>query len=475
MLDAIDTTIRYSFFMSKTHLLKKAIAYAEKEIFISEGDMEGIKMDYSFYQHGAQQAIASYGLVYVSNIAKIAYFLNGTSFQISEEKLGLLVDFIIYGQRYAFRGNQSNYLTNGRSYSRREGSNGNNLKIAIGLLLSLDNIPKKDKLQEFYYSFDNLSYSPQNTTYFPYSHTLFDVSPDYYMAAKGAYKGFINSELVNSENLLARNMAYGGLTTYQYTGYEYNNIGALWDFSMLPGTTAFNETDEMLAAYPGRVGSSKYQSVTTHSGGAADGELGGLYVDIENEEGLYSRQAYISNQGLMICLGNSITSSNSSNTRQIYTTINQVYAENATYKNSQIEGIWPINDTSVVYNGAFAYYNLGEGNMTATVNQINGNLTRNNLAASGTYTNTIFKLYYSYGIKPENQTFAYAVLANPKRGAPADATGLPIAKITNTNEIQAVEFVDGRAVIIFHKPGNFTRINGVVVSASTDCVKILSI
>ena len=72
LLDAVETTIQYSIYADKGYYLKKAVDYAEKEIFISDGDAEGIKEDYTFYQHGAQQAITSYGAVYVSILAKFA-------------------------------------------------------------------------------------------------------------------------------------------------------------------------------------------------------------------------------------------------------------------------------------------------------------------------------------------------------------------------------------------------------------------
>jgi chondroitin AC lyase len=483
LMDAVDITIKYAFLTNRAYFLKKAVAYAEKEIFISEGDTEGIKTDYTFYQHGAQQACMSYGIVYVSNLAKFICWLNGTLFQFSAEKLGILVDFILEGQRYACRGNRSNYLTNGRSYSRRDGNIASSLKSTIGRLLSLEGMPRKSELQQFYYSFDDLSYAVNDTKYYPYAHSLFTISPDYYMAVKGAYQGFRNSELVNSENILARNMGYGGLTTYQYTGYEYDNIGAIWDFSMLPGTTAFNETDAMLVAYQGNSTGYYYGSMTTHSGGASVksgnttetitcSTAGGLYVDIVNEEGLYSRQAYICYQGLMIGLGNSLTCSNLSNSRQIFTTINQVYAVNATYHYTAINGTQSITDTSVVYNDAFAYYNLGGGDLKAVVRNTTGDLKRNNLATSGTYSADVFTLYYIQGICPQNQSFAYAVLANPHSTAPNDASGLPIMKITNTNIFQAVEFTDGTTVAIFHQAGTFTTMNGKIISAANACVEI---
>jgi chondroitin AC lyase len=470
LLDAVDTTIAYSFFSESPYFLKKAVAFTEDEIFVSDGDTEGIKNDYTFYQHGAQQAIVSYGLVYVYLITHFAHFLDGTSFQISNEKMGILVDFILSGQRYAIRGNNSNYLTNGRSFSRKNGNNAITIRNSAETLISLKNCPKKDKLKEFSNSFENFSFSLNETKYFPYAHTLFDISPDYYIAVKGAYNGFTNSERVNSENILGRNLGYGGVTTYQYTGNEYNNISALWDFSKLPGTTAYNESDEELENYSEN---NPYRSSTTHSDACADGKIGALYVDIENEDGLYCRQAYITYNGLMVCLGNSLSNTKVNNIKEVCTTINQVYAKKPIYKGSDIDEARVITDNSAIENGEFAYYNLEGNNLIAEVANVTGNLKRNNLAQDQEYSGNIFKLYYNYGANPNNQSFAYAVLANPENNFPPNADGLPIIKITNNKDVQAVEFIGGTAVIIFHKAGSFSTVSGEVISASTSSVRIL--
>ncbi|MBD3185303.1 hypothetical protein GF325_00630 [Candidatus Bathyarchaeota archaeon] len=469
LIDAVETTIKYAVLTGKGYFLKMAVARAEEEIIITGGSTQGIKQDYTFYQHGVQQAITSYGVVYTSGLAELAGILGNSTFQFSEEKIGILVDFMLHGQRYAIRGNWSNYLGNGRSFSRANGNNARSIKSAVATLLELEKTPKKGELQEFHDSFDNLSLALNESKYFPFSYTLVTMSPTHYMAAKGAFDGFINSEMVNSENRLGKNLGYGGVTTYQFTGAEYNDISAIMDFSMWPGTTAFHETDEVLAEHGNR-----YRSTTTHSGGAAEGVVGGLYVDIENEGGLYSRQAYACYRGLMVCLGTAITCTDPQNINGIFTTVNQVFAENASSNGVELEpGTTVINSTSVVSNGAFAYYHLdGTHDLTASVTNESGSLARNNPSQTMTLTDEVFKLYYAFGPQPVNESFAYAVLANVDGDAPANASNLGIAKITNTDSVQAVEFSDGTTVVIFHEMGTHVLLNGTEVSATTHCVKI---
>jgi hypothetical protein len=143
------------------------------------------------------------------------------------------------------------------------------------------------------------------------------------------------------------------------------------------------------------------------------------------------------------------------------------------YQSNPINGKINVQDNSLIKNGKFAYYNLGGGNLTVSVEEVTGSLNRNNIAYSNTYTADIFKLYYSFGTNPENASFAYAVLENSKDTAYNTAEQLPIAKITNTKEIQAIEFLDGTSVIIFHSAGSYTTLGGSLVSAKSACVKIL--
>jgi len=485
LAEAALNSIRYSFFANKPYLFKKAVARINDAIVITTGNTEGIKPDYTFYQNGAQSATAGYGTVFFCDASAIAGMCEGSSFQLAGEKLSILTDFALYGQRYAYRGMNSSHLTNGLFYSRNGGNSAVELKSAIGILLSIDRTPKKEELQSFYLSFDDLSYAPDDTKYVSYSRTLYDISPDYYMAVKGAYASFISSELINGENILARNLSYGGMTLYEYTGAEYENMSALWDFSMIPGTTAFNEGDEMLAAYPDNDDKYFYGSTTTHSGGNADGAAGGLYVDIVNEDGLYCRQAYISYNGMMVCLGTALTCSNSYNTKTVYTSVNQTYSVDTSFKgtpmkvSSKIEDDLPskitkyVNDNAAVYNGAFAYYNLCESQLTATAVAVTGSLYRNNPDELGGSTENMFKLYYDFGTMPVNQSFAYAVRANSLGDAPETAEGLPIVNMVNHSSIQAVEYADGTAIVIFHTAGSYTTLRGQTLNAGSEGVQII--
>lgn len=484
LAEAALNSMRYSFFAEKPYLFKKSLARLNGTLVITEGSAEGIKPDNTFYQNGAQAATSGYGAVYFCDVAAVAVLVEGTSFRLGEEKLALLTDFALYGLRYAYRGMLSNHLFNGVFYSRSGGNSAGAVKSAIGQLLTLERMPKKEQLHAFYLSFDDVSLSPDETKYLSYARTLVDSAPDYYMAVKGAYAGFISSERINDENILGRNLSYGGMTLYQATGNEYENMSAYWDFSMIPGTTAFYETDDALKKYTGGAGSYSYGSSTTHSGGYADGVAGVLYVDIVNEEGLYCRQAYFIYDGMTVSLGTSLKCTDTKRFRTVYTTIDQTYAVHTKYKDtemkvsSKIEDELPsqivkaVRDNAAVYNGAFAYYNLCDAELTAVAVAVTGSLSRNSPNELGGSTENIFKLYYDFGTRPENVSFAYAVRANLQGDAPATGEGLPIVNIVNNDTVQAVEYADGTAIVVFHAAGSYVTRSGQTLSAQEEGIRI---
>ena len=120
----------------------------------------------------------------------------------------------------------------------------------------------------------------------------------------------------------------------------------------------------------------------------------------------------------------------------------------------------------MVTNGAFAYYALDGSTLTANAVSLTDSYRRNDPAGSNQLqTADVFQLYISHGEKPKNASYAYAVTAVPDGNAPQNASDLPIAAITNTEALQAVEFKNGSAVIIFHAPGSYTLASGETVTA----------
>jgi hypothetical protein len=366
-LDLLHNTLSYAIFQRKTYLILKVSTLLQKELSFTRKNKRrrghGVQKDYSFFQHGPQLMTGSYGLNYFTKSVAILNLLNGTNVAIHPRAIDFLSTFLLEGIRYAVHTKNSHYLTNGRSFSRPNGESLKLLEQAVETLLQLKPTRFRE-IENFLLLLHNQTSSFSSVKYFPLSFFLASLYKGSYIAVQGGNQKIINSEYFNGENVLGRNLGYGGVTTYQYTGLEYANISSVWDFSMLPGSTAYHETDEELrAVHKSLAASALYRSTTRHSGGGVsnDGLIGALFTDLENEEGLYSRQFYVTNgRGLVVCLGNSVTNLKAGNQKPIFTTIDQTYAKNPYYNNSILVGTRDIAAGHAIYNSAFAYYDLGD-------------------------------------------------------------------------------------------------------------------
>lgn len=73
--------------------LDSAAKYLFEPIAIADGK-EGIQVDGSYYQHGKQQAIASYGRVFAGNSVNAAFYLRETEYALPKAQLAILVNYL---------------------------------------------------------------------------------------------------------------------------------------------------------------------------------------------------------------------------------------------------------------------------------------------------------------------------------------------------------------------------------------------
>ena len=459
-LDVLHNTLSHALFTRQAFLLLKTRALLEKDLSLPDRKKttrraEGVQEDWSFFQHGPLLVSGSYGLVYADRAVHMLEIFSNASLRLPRHSEDFLVDFFLRGVRYAVHKQNSHYLTNGRSFSRPGGETLALLEHALAALLRLR--PGRQELQAFRAHLAGERNTPfSGTKYFPSSFFLASHWQGTYMAAKGAHQDTINSEFFNGENPLGRNLGHGGVTTYQHTGAEYAGISSVWDFSMLPGTTAHKEEDDDLRS---RQEAEQYRSKTRHCGGASseEGGVGALYVDLEPKDGPSSRHFYVTNgKGLMVCLGTDIRAPRSG--KPVLTTLDQTYAQHPTHRNASLAGLQDVSaDAGAVYNAAFAYYRLDSSPaavLRASVERVGGNFARNNRNFDQPEEKTIFKIYFEHKENSTNGSFAYAVAANQDGLAPPHANALPIARITNQHWVQAVQFIDGSGAVVLHERGS---------------------
>jgi hypothetical protein len=470
--DMMATTIQHGLLMGDYGTVFAASERMAEEIAVAAKNKEGIQSDGSYFQHGNLLCSAgSYGSVFVKGIETFIVQLYGTCFALPDDKVELFIDHLLDDQSLFHMNYGTAYFSIGRSAVYANGAS--QLHGTARTLSRIEGIYRRDDLLRYSESFSDTTKINAALRYFPLSYSLVNKSPAYYMAVRGAHKNFILTEVVNKQNLLGYNLSYGANTCYMYYGDEYQAIGAVLDFSMFPGITTYHEDDAtLLSRYNNDYGKTWGKSTYTgsHCDGLTDEEtgIGALYMELIND-GIDGKLSFITYKGLTVALGAGIDCAKSGNTAEIRTSVDQCKYNSAKIGNTPLAlngGSVSVMGNAAIYNGAFAYYNLGDGVLTAEAKTMTGSYSRTDSAKSYYEQSAdVFSLYYSYGTNPQNASYAYAVHANADGKAPATADGLPILKITNTEALQAVEFKDGHYVIIFHDAGAFTLASGESITS----------
>ncbi len=473
LTDIMAATILHGIFTDDYELVMAAVNRVSEEIVVSDGAGEGMQSDGSYFQHGKLlSAAGSYGSVFVQGMQSFIVMLHGTRFALPEEKIKLFIDHILDGQRFFHRAHGTSYFSIGRSVVYANGSG--QLLSAAQAFSQLDGIHRQEELRQYAESFSDFSKSITETKFFPYSYTLMSQSPNAVIGVRGAHTNIVLTEVVNTQNTLGYNMSYGSNTCYMYYGDEYQAIGAVLDFSMFPGITTYHEDDKALlsrytSSYNKTWGKDKY--VGSHCGGKDDDALGlgALYMELKNDK-INGMLSYITYKDTLYALGAGLNCSKDGNTSEIRTSINQCKLDAAAVGGTAIALNAPaavISGKDVITNGAFAYYNLGEGMLTLEAKTMTGSYSRTDSAGSKTEQSAdVFSLYISHGTSLSDASYAYAVRANSKKDAPKTAEELDIKEIINTPDVQGIVFEDGHYAIIFHKAGSVTLKSGETITAT---------
>jgi len=470
--DMMATTIMHGLFMDDADLIFAAVSRIASEIKVVPYGKEGIQEDLTFFQHGTLICTAgSYGTEFVKGMRTFITKLHGTCFALPESKIKLFIDHLLDGQQYFHRANGTTYFSIGRSAIYANGSSA--LGAAAEDFAKIDGMYRRDELKAYAESFKDNNKSIDRYKYFPLAYTLVRKCPEYYMGVKGAHENLIMTESINKQNVLGYNLSYGSNTCYMYYGDEYQTIGAVLDFAMFPGITTYHDDDaRLLERYNNEYKTTWAPKVYkgTHCDGIVNENLGlgALYMELKND-GITGKLSYIMYNGGMIALGAGLNCAKNTNTTEIRTSLDQCKLNGARVGDTPLikdAEATVVSGNGAVYNGAFAYYNLGEGTLTVSAEGKSGTYKRSDLDKNEVIVNAdVFSLYISHGTSLNNASYAYAVAANADGKAPEDASSLPVKNIVNTEKVQAVEFTDGHSVIIFHEAGEITLSSGRTVKA----------
>ena len=394
------------------------LSYSLKEFFSPVGlvyKKEGLQYDNSYMQHGLQLYVGGYGTVFTSGVLKVASYVNGTPYALTEDKIALLSRFLKDTYLKTIRGQYTDFNVIGRGVSRPNVLDMGTVKNQLLLAKEID--PKNNM------EWDNAiarigglkapSYTVTKThnQYFNSDYTL-HTRPAYSFNVRMASKRTIRCESGNDENLLGRYLS-DGATNIQLNGAEYYNIMPVWEWDKIPGVTSRDHaTDKLMTKFWGEQGNNDL------AGGVSDG-IYGASAYVQDYDNLQAKKAWFFFDNEIICLGTGIKCDEPEN---ITTTINQCWLKGDT-ESSLVNN--PIaKDKTITHSGKsntwFLHDNVGYyfpqgGNITLSTNvqrgdwyHINSSYSKNEIAGN------VFKLWLDHGSKPQNAEYAYIVLPGVK-------------------------------------------------------------
>ncbi|NII81111.1 polysaccharide lyase family 8 super-sandwich domain-containing protein [Pedobacter sp. SG918] len=441
--------------------LDSAAKYLFEPIAIADGK-EGVQIDGSYYQHGKQQAIASYGRVFAGNSVNAAFYLRGTEYALPKDQLAILVNYLKNTFLKTVRGSFYDFNVRGRGISRKD-----SLSSGIGSMVS--KIKLFDPENAAYWDASLMRTSDKkavdygitasHSQYWKSGYTL-HLRKAYTFSVQTASTRTLRTERGNNENILGKFLS-DGATNIQRSGSEYANLMPVWEWDKIPGTTSRDYPDDNGATIKSDWG---IPGTTQFVGGVSDGIYGVSCYDL-NYDSVQAKKAWFFFDKEVVCLGAGIKSSTKEN---ITTTINQtwlrgrVFSSNGAQKNDKGE-IWAIHDS-------IGYVFPQGGDLEISNKVQTGNWYRINHFQSKTeLKHDVFKIWLNHGVNPQNACYQYIVVPG------VDAAGLKkynrsmIQILKNTEELQAVKHTGLNMLqAVFYKAGTLAA-DGLSLQVDQPC------
>lgn len=370
---------------------------------------EGIQPDNTFHQHHAQLYSGGYGMSIISDYAKYIALSRQTVFAdaFTKEKRKLLSGLLLKGHRLLGYRHAMDFGSAGRNISRVGGTE--NIGEAVLDQMEEGDPPNAAAYQKWKRHLQGAAFPEPGNTYFWRSDIMVQHGMNSYLSAKIITNRTYGTESLNGENVKGYNLPLGS-TNIMVNGKEYFNLFPVWNWSLVPGTTAeLNDAATSLQGY--QIGSN------TFGGGVTDGRDGAIayehfYRDIS------AKKAYFFVDGMMLCLGTGISARKQN---PVVTSINQCYADGPV-NTGTAGGESSLNVSEQTFTGLKWLYHANVGYIFPQA----GNVTVKKAIQSGSWRTInnagddkalhipVFSAWFDHGDSPDNGSYCYIVAPDIK-------------------------------------------------------------
>lgn len=446
----------------------ETIGKAQEQIFseikIGEGKNEGIKTDWAFHQHGAQQQFGNYGAAFLATTSFWAKVFAGTSYAIDQYRLDLMHSLITEGyQRVLWKGYLDINGLGRQFFKQAQRHKALSVMFSSRMLAEIDAKNRdsyKRLISENTFSLEK-ERSLAGLYHFWLSDQTVQRTKDWMASVKMSSNRVIGTESGNGDNKKGYYLADGA--TYIYVdGDEYYNTAAVWDWRKIPGTTAY-QTDLPLKEFDWAGNKNKSDFV----GNVNDGAYGLTAMDL-NHDGVTGRKSWIFTPHYILCLGAGITSDSIC---EVATTVEQNLKKGEIFKLEDTKGL------NKYYHHKTGYIVWGDGIVAQTKTQ-RGSWHD----IMGTYPNLpsemdekeIVTIFQTHGVSPVLESYQYLLLPN-KSKVEVEQFDVDCFKVlANDKDLQVIDLVeDQKLLVAAYSPQNMRLKQDLNIRLSDACLLLV--
>lgn len=407
---------------------------------IVTGRTEGIKDDWSFHQHGAQQQFGNYGLSFVSGMSFFSGVFAGTSLAFDERQLAIISTLIDKGYRWTVWKGKMDVSSLGRQLFHHA-----QVHKALSLAFSASELGggesgqcisvARNLLQENYGMMEQNPLTGHK--HFWQSDYTIHRTPQWMASVKMASDRVVGVEMMNGDNMKGFYMADGATYVYR-DGDEYLDIFPLWDWRKIPGVTTFQSDAPMPVIQKYRP-----RNAAAFVGGVSDGTQGVSAMEIDRA-GIKARKSWIFMDDYMLCLGAGI---HADSNLVVTTAIEQCHRkgdlsvlQDGTWH--EVSDKWQSANAEQRFfhnNTGYIVWSDGSSPCVAEVAQRSGRWHDvMQMYRPKTVTGEVASIYVEHGVSPKKKTYQYLVLPAVSRAATAHFDLSSIRILRNDEVAQAV-------------------------------------
>jgi hyaluronate lyase len=456
--EMITNHLYYALLSNNTDRMNLIKSKVTSSVFVS-----GTQYDYSYQYHGDLVYTAGYGAAYAKAGVILAYFLDGTTYEMSTSNFNSIMNFTFYGLMWCSYHSYFDFTMVGRSITRTTPFTGFSHGTFIFFTMANtpctiqdDFIAGSKKLMEtntnllqleiagFYTAIRNSSVEtawPSGHRHYNYSDYSIHRRPDYYMSVKMLSSRVMDYESISSENKRGWHIS-DGMTYILLDGDEYlkGNVRPTLDWKRLPGITV-EQNPRSTASHTGTRGTREFV------GGTRSQDYGVSVMDFDAVDSeITAKKSYFFFEEELVCLGSDIDCPTSYVSETI---VNQwpLSAADATLtvdgsvKTSPLGWSETLNGITWAHCDGIGYYFPGGATVKGKREEQTGLWSNIRYDTSTEIHYTPFlTFWFDHGTYASNETYKYSIVPNKTSSEMVNYVASdPVTVLSHTANIHAVK------------------------------------